>query len=220
MKFNLDNNEQYCKICFNKIKPNDIYSIINKDIFVCSECFERLKPHFGKFELDNVHGIAIFDYDENIQSFLYQLKGCHDFELSTIFLERYKKELRLMYNDYVLIPAPSSKEDDEEREFNHVIEIFNKTGLYILPCIRKTIKYKQSDHSAKDRQNIEKILEIEEKARIKNKKILLVDDVLTTGSTLKAMIRLVRKFEPKKIKILVMSKTRFKQQWKIENILY
>ena len=40
------------------------------------------------------------------------------------------------------------------------------------------------------------------------KKVLIVDDVFTTGSTVNAMIDLIKPKNPKKIKILVMSKTR------------
>lgn len=203
---------KYCKVCFKKIKRNSLYSITNKDIFVCTDCLERLKPHFRSFKIANIPGMSIFDYDESIQSFLFQLKGCYDYELSIIFLERYRKELWLMYHDFVLIPAPSAKEDDEKRQFNHVLEIFNKLGIQIQQIIYKTEKYKQSDHSANERRNVSKVLKIDENACIKNKKVLLVDDVFTTGSTLKAMVNLVKPLKPKKIKILVMSKTRFKEQ--------
>ena len=41
---------------------------------------------------------------------------------------------------------------------------------------------------------------------VKNKRILLIDDVVTTGSTLKASIDLIKKGSPKDIKILVLAK--------------
>lgn len=47
---------------------------------------------------------------------------------------------------------------------------------------------------------------------IKNKKILICDDICTTGSTLKAIIELVKKGNPKDIKILVVAKRDFSKK--------
>ena len=44
----------------------------------------------------------------------------------------------------------------------------------------------------------------------KGEKVLIVDDVMTTGSTLKAMVSLIQKGHPKCIKLLVMSKRELK----------
>ena len=38
-----------------------------------------------------------------------------------------------------------------------------------------------------------------------NKKVLIVDDVLTTGSSIKASIELLKKYKPKKMKGLVVA---------------
>ena len=46
----------------------------------------------------------------------------------------------------------------------------------------------------------------DETKKITNKPVLLVDDVCTTGSTLKACIRLLKQHGVKKIQVLVMSK--------------
>jgi xanthine phosphoribosyltransferase len=43
-----------------------------------------------------------------------------------------------------------------------------------------------------------------------NDKILIVDDVFTTGSTLNAAIDLIKQGQPKNIKVLVLSKTIYK----------
>lgn len=168
------------------------------------------KPKFTKFKVKGYEALAIYDYDETIKNYLYQFKGCFDYELKDIFLERYKKILKFRFRNYILVPIPSFSEDDKKREFNHVIEIFNLVKTDMANILRKTEHYKQSDHSANDRNQVKKFLEISPLPQYFNKKILLVDDVYTTGSTMKACIELVKTLNPKDIKILVLSKTIFK----------
>jgi len=105
-----------------------------------------------------------------------------------------------------MIPAPSSKESDEERGFNHVVEIFKCLRLKMLRIIHKTKQIKQADLTTKEREKIGDILVIDD-VDLRGRKILLVDDVYTTGSTIKAMIKLVRQQGAKNIKVLLMSKT-------------
>ena len=105
-----------------------------------------------------------------------------------------------------MIPAPSYQKSDEERGFNHVEEIFGILKLKMSKCIHKTKQVKQADLTTKERQQIGDILEIDN-VDLKGKKILLVDDVYTTGSTIKAMINLARQKGAKNVKVLLMSKT-------------
>ena len=137
---------------------------------------------------------------------MYQFKGCSDYELKTVFLEYYLSYLKLKFYGYVIIPAPSSKESDEKRGFNHVEEMFKNMKLKMIKCIHKTKQRKQADLTTKERQKIGDYLVIDD-VDLKHKKILLVDDVYTTGSTIKSMIKLVREKGAKKIKVLLMSKT-------------
>ena len=149
----------------------------------------------------------LYNYDDQIKEKLYQFKGCFDIELGKVFLEYYLMYLRIKYFGYILVPAPSYKTSDEERGFNHVVEIFSSLKMKMCRCIHKINDIKQSDLSAKERQNIGKNLIIKNGEELTNKKVLIVDDVFTTGSTIKAMINLTEKYKPKKIKILVLSKT-------------
>ena len=105
-----------------------------------------------------------------------------------------------------MIPAPSYEKSDEERGFNHVEEIFSVLNLKIVKCIHKTKQVKQADLTTKEREQIGSVLTIDD-ISLKGKKVLLVDDVFTTGSTIKAMIKLVREKGAKNIKVLLMSKT-------------
>lgn len=176
------------------------------DSCICDTCEQRLAPHFDNFEIEDIPGLSIYEYDDNIKALLYQFKGCYDIELAPIFLNRYKRELNLMYKNYVMIPAPSYKEEDEQRGFNHVVEIFKDINLPTLNVIEKTSKFKQAKNKRVKRKDIGKYFHLNEPEKIANQNVLIVDDVCTTGSTLRAIIHLVKSAKPKKIKILVMSR--------------
>lgn len=174
---------------------------------MCDKCFKKYHAQFINFKLLNVKGVSIYKYDDSIRELIYQFKGCYDIELGSLFLEQYLLYFKTMFKGYYLIPIPSYYKDDIRREFNHVIEAFNCLKLPYLPIIEKIDEYKQSDQHKTDRMNISKHLKVSDLDKVHGKKILLVDDVVTTGSTLKACIELIRGAHPKDIKILTIAKT-------------
>lgn len=196
-----------CKICFKEIEEDSFHSLLRKDAKICHSCFLKFEPVLRKFKVGDINCYHIYYYDEEVQKQLYQFKGCFDIELSGVFLDYFRTYLRLKYFGYVMIPAPSSRETDEQRGFNHVVEMFKPLGLKMIQCIHKTKNIKQSDLKADERHKIKEHLTIDN-VDLTKKKVLIVDDVYTTGSTVKAMIDLVKIKNPKKIKVLVMSKTK------------
>ena len=189
---------------------NSLYESVNQDSLLCEQCQNKLEPYFKKFRVGNATGLAIYRYDDNIKSLLYQLKGCGDVELAPIFINRFKNEIHIMFNGYIVIPAPSYDEDDINRGFNHVVEIFKCINLPMYRYVYKKTRYKQSQFKSKQRKDAIEHLGIDSNEKIKGKKVLIVDDVMTTGSTLRAMVSLIQKGHPKTIKILVMSKREIK----------
>lgn len=194
-----------CRVCVNEIKKGGLYTF-RKDACICQKCFNDFKPIFYKFKINDVEALAIYSYDETIQKHLYAIKGCYDIELAIIFLSRYIFELRNKYRGYYLVPLPSSKEDDELRGFNHVIQIFKPLNMKFINCIEKAFCFKQSEMNKEERGKIISKLKMVNINEVTNKKILIVDDVMTTGSSVKAAIELIKKGRPKKIKVLVMSR--------------
>lgn len=193
-------------MCFNKIESDSITPIILPNINLCNKCFNKTNPILSDFKILGVNLFAIYPYDDFIKENLYQLKGCFDIELAPIFLSYYRNYLALKYAGYIIVPAPSSREADEKRGFNHVVEIFKSLPNKQYRCIRKIKDFKQSDLKLEERQKIQDLLAFCGNFDLKNKKILIVDDVFTTGSTIKAMINIIKKQNPKTIKVLVMSK--------------
>lgn len=180
---------------------------MNNNNFICRKCLESLDAKFIDFKIGSTSATAIYNYDDSIRKLIYQYKGCYDYELKDVFLYRYVHYLRLKYHDYVLVPAPSSEIDDLKRGFNHVVSIYENLSLPILTVLKKKNREKQSDKTHKDRLNINKNIYAEKIEQLRNKKVLIVDDIYTTGSTILRCIELVKRAKPKQIKVLVIAKT-------------
>lgn len=105
-----------------------------------------------------------------------------------------------------MIPAPSSEEANSERGFNQVVEMFGRVKLPMYCCIHKRSDFKQHNLNSKERSEVKNQLEIDN-VDFSNKRILIVDDVYTTGATVRSMIELIKTKNPKKIQVLVMAKT-------------
>ena len=200
-----------CLICFKKVNITDFCRLFNAEIPICQACQTEMEPKFISFSVDGHKATSIYDYNPFIRKLIYQYKGCYDYELHKVFLDRYAKEIKLRYFDYVVIPIPSYKNEDEERGFNHVVETFKTLGINMLNIIEKTEKHKQAVSTFNQRKEVYRYLELNSHPDLSKKKVLIVDDVYTTGSTMKAAIHLVEKLNPKKIDVLVVAKTRGKQ---------
>ena len=67
----------------------------------------------------------------------------------------------------------------------------------------KTSRFKQAGFASKKRKDAIEHMSVVSYDQIRNKKVLIVDDVMTTGATMKAMVGMASKYHPKDIKILV-----------------
>ena len=185
--------------------------ILNEKIPICGACQKEMKPKFIRFKAEGYPATSIYYYNPFIKKLIYQYKGCYDYELNKAFISMFAREIKLRYSNYVVIPVPSYKKEDQERGFNHVVEIFKNLNLKMLDILEKTEKHKQATSSVNSRHNVYKYLALSARPDLHKKKVLLVDDVYTTGSTMKSAINLVEKLNPKRIEVLVIAKTKPKQ---------
>ncbi len=204
--------DDFCKICFKSITDNSLFNLIKRKNILCEKCFSKMNTKFIPFKIGNVKGISIYEYTDFIKELIYKFKGCYDYELKDIFLFRYLMYFRLKYHGFYIVYVPSYHIEDERRGFNHVKAIFESLKLKELSILKKKIAHKQSDQSSFGRHKINDVIEIDENISLKGKKILLVDDIMTTGSTLLTSIDLLRSKGAKTIEILVIAKTKKKKK--------
>ena len=171
-------------------------------------CQKQMEPKFIRFNVDGYQATSIYDYNPFIKKMIYQYKGCFDYELNKAFIGMFSREIKGRYYHHIVIPIPSFKEEDELRGFNHVFEIFRNLHLNMLDILEKTEKHKQATSTVNARHKVYKYLALKAYPDLHKKKVLLVDDIYTTGSTMKSAINLIEKLNPKRIDILVIAKTK------------
>lgn len=170
---------------------------------LCSHCLNNFEIIKANIKVDDIQVHILYSYNDFFREILYQYKVNYDYALKDCFLNTHINELKRKYRGFVLIPAPSYYEADEKRGFNHVEEIFKNLNMRIIKCFKKTKDFKQTEQSYEGRKDIQKCIKIDKSMLKGANKLLLVDDVATSFSTIKSMIRLLP--PDKQIKVLIIA---------------
>ena len=124
-----------------------------------------------------------------------------------------KKIFENIKNYDTIMPVPISKKRLKTRGYNQSLliakEIAQRTNLKLMnDCLIKTKNIiEQSKLNKEDRiQNIQGVYKLKNMKLIENKKILLIDDIYTTGSTVNECSKMLRIGNPIKIGVLVLAK--------------
>jgi len=132
-------------------------------------------------------------------------------------------EKRENFSDFILIPVPLDKKRLRWRGFNQAEEIGEKIAKFfkiplLSDCLIKIKKTtEQVELSEKERrENIRGAFSLRNQEKIKGRKILLVDDVYTTGSTMEECAKILREAGAKEIIGIVLARA-IPGQDKIEN---
>lgn len=195
---------KHCTICFKEFKCASFSGFLSSQK-ICDRCYLKLSPSPISVKFNGIKLFCLYSYEGYFKELLYQFKGCFDFALKDVFLDRMMIELKLRYHDYIIVPVPSWIDDDKVRGFNHIVEISKSLGLPIYQVLYKEYQYKQSDHQFEKKNEITKCLKINNRHKLKNMKILIIDDVITSGNTLNTAITLLKEQKPRVIKALVLS---------------
>ena len=166
---------------------------------------------YGQVELHAVTAEFFFSKTGKMQHLLHQLKyeGNKDagFFLGQQLGESIKNAALFQGIDY-LIPIPLHPKKEHLRGYNqsYVIAqgVEEKTKIPIMndSLYRKTFTSTQTKKSREERwDNVKDIFDVKNQGRLIGKHILLIDDVLTTGATLKAAVMTLSNIENIKISV-------------------
>ncbi len=191
--------------------------------YLCSDCKELLeilrihRKHKTKY-LSDLYFPLVYKKPltkKLILSFKYKpfLKDLSS-TLASLILDHLKLiEEEKNFSDFILIPIPLEKKKLKWRGFNQSEEIGKKLAENLKIPILSNVLFKiketlpQVELSEKERrENIKGCFLVKNKDLIKNKKILLLDDVYTTGSTMEEAARVLKKSGAKEIVGMVLAR--------------
>ena len=219
-KFNQD---FLCKKCQKMLEAEakfEIDQVDNQEYF-----FEN---HLYIFKYEGIIRKLILNYKFNEKSFLYKT--------FVNFLLKNEKFFKILKSYDTIIPVPVSSKRMNERGYNQsellandivkqIIEISSnhmlngilitqKDNIQKLKCecvtdclIKNKNIIEQSKLNKEQRQkNIQGVYILKNKEKLINKKILLIDDIYTTGSTANECCKVLQKAKPKKIDVFTLAK--------------
>lgn len=196
--------EKHCLACFEKIRKNSFFSLFMEEKILCDNCLSERRFVFEREEIEGLKILSLFKHEEPTSQWLYQYKTLKDYEMRKAFLTPFENLFRMFSFFYKIIPLPSTEERIRERGFNHLIEILKVAKIPYLDILRKTDGPDQKDLNFEERKKVGKRIKILDKKNIEGKRILLFDDVTTTGSSLLAARDLIQKENPKSIQAIVL----------------
>lgn len=151
---------------------------------------------YGRVEIQVAASYYLFHKSGNTQRLLHALKYKNRSEIGTVIGKWYGEELKqneVFTSSELILPVPLHKNKLKKRGYNQsslfASGLSESLGIPYSNdlLIRKSDTSTQTKKSRFERwENVENKFKVHAPEQIKNKKILLVDDVVTTGATLEA----------------------------------
>lgn len=180
----------------------------------CKKCGKHVEFNEQEYCFDCVkkdhqytYGISLWEYDSTMRKSISDFKYKSRREYADFYIEEiikyYKEEIMIMSPD-VLVPIPIHKSKLLDRGYNQAEVLCqglsSKLGIPTIPNLlmrdKKTLPQKQLNDKERVK-NLQQAFSFNEKARFKTNmsinKVLLVDDIYTTGSTIEACSRILIK---------------------------
>lgn len=186
--------------------------------WICPKCYTLIKKNLNPSSINEKDYILHFlsFYEGTIRNLLLSFKFKEKAYIGNLFVELLVKNEKISEKikeyDYI-ISVPMYKKNKANRGYNQTEVIADQLEKilkikHLKNCLIKIKQNKkQSTLTGKQRiENVKNVYKLENKNEIYNKKILLVDDIYTTGSTVKACVDELKKGKPQKIDVLVIAK--------------
>ena len=197
-----------------------------EEVELCFSCLSSLntlhKPHEQFSVPGEIHietAWALFEFDDVFQNLIHHLKYSRRRKAMIVVLDHYKTHiLNLLESSRfdLVVSIPLHPRKYRERGYNQVDDVSDwlaellgaETGTHVV----KRTKYTQSQtklNATQRYENVAAAFQVKHAIDIEHKRILLVDDVLTTGATSNALASVLSDSGAARIDLLTLSTPKF-----------
>ena len=171
-----------------------------ESVKMCSKCFDDLEflPVQVNRKFSGVDIYCAGVYSKNLQKMIRGLKYHRQKDLAYYqakFMWEYWTGLGID-GDFQIVPVPIFPKRKKQRKYNHMelvaVEFSKLSGYEVNFELIKRIKDTRPQYKLNKSQrmlNLDKAFEVHKENLIPDKKILIIDDICTTGSTFEEMIK-------------------------------
>lgn len=202
----LSNENVICTICRHNIP------LTNHHLNAENEAYKKF---YGRIAVEHTSALLYFHKKGIVQELIHNLKYKGQEEIGTVLGDWYSEDLKnvsILQSVDEIIPVPLHKRKLRERGYNQVTEfgLALSKGLMVPYnpnlLVRNIYSKTQSRKSLLNRsEGIDTVFDVSYSEIDHNKHYLLIDDVITTGSTLEACSHALLKIPGAKISIVCMA---------------
>ncbi|GEK35100.1 ComF family protein [Kurthia sibirica] len=189
-----------CLLCDSKLKLTASWQQIihgEKTKSICTNCREL----FEKSQMPN----SLYRYNEAMKKYLHQLKFLQDCRLTIVFAKELQQAIK-RYEVDIIMPIPMHVKRLRQRTFAHVDELLKSANLPFEHLLEKTTTERQSDKNKQQRLQMENLFRLKPTVEIAGKRILIVDDLWTTGTTIQHATKILQQAQVKSVHYLTLIK--------------
>lgn len=204
--FLLSNENVICTLCRHNIP------LTNHHLNPQNESFKKF---YGRIPVEHTSALLYFHKKGIVQELIHNLKYKGQEEIGTVLGEWYADDLKnseILQSVDEIIPVPLHRRKLRERGYNQVtnfgLSLSNVLNVPYNPklLVRNIYSKTQSKKTLLNRSDgIDTIFDVVFTEKDHNKHFLLIDDVITTGSTLEACSHALLKIPGAKISIVCMA---------------
>lgn len=186
--------------------------LTNHHLTTENDSYKRLA---GRIPLEKVMSMLVFEKEGIVQQIVHKLKYKGHQEVGTLLGYWYGEIIKDNFKDIdEIIPVPLHKKRLKERGYNQVTTFCNSLSDCLgIPVndsllVRKKYSKSQTKKTLLSRTEIHKeIFDVEFSEEDSDKHFLLIDDVLTSGTTLEQCTKALFKIPNTKVSIVTMALT-------------
>lgn len=185
--------KEKCLICHMDIDQGmNFFDWLKGNQLICGICHNNFVKFDTDIKFNNLKIHILYYYQSDIENLIYQFKECRDIALAPVFFYDFKRFIHHKYRKYTLVLMPSHPDKIKERTFHHMEEMLKGIDLPIIDPFYKNKNHKQSLQDKSHRSKINEIIKLKKDFIFPSTPLLLIDDVITTGSTLNCAYNLIK----------------------------